>query len=631
MGWTWEETTPWKSGSSGDLSKLFKNEPVKNPGVLAVNAPSDRATLLAREVIQNSWDAAIELQRTDDNAPQFEIEFEYRDLAGDARRAALGAMDLPSLGERVRRLDRSDIGLRQTDCLDHLDEDPLPVIVISEKGTTGMYGPWENAASKMYLALISLGYTVKEEGAGGSYGYGKAGLISGSATRTVFAYTCFRERPDDPGVTRRLLGMTYWGQHDLDGKNYSGFARLGETTDEGIRPFENESADAYAERLGIPTRRSDHLSDLGTTFILIEPTVEPLDLVKAISRNWWPAIIDQDFIVTVRDAAGNIHHPRPRRDPILQTFIRAYEVATIPQDNPQPHERPSKLQSIRAGDREFTEPGMLGLIADPTGWSYADETTTAVDDDAVEHHSLIALMRGPKMVVEYFVAGNTPPYVRGAFVAGESVDDYLRRTEPKGHDAWKTTSAEGELESIGAEIARAILTRIRSQVGNFRRQLKPPKQPPENIQLPYFDEIMRKFISGAGRGRGAPVPDVRPLSIRLDQVLEPVDGTSVRLTGKAHVSLSEHFEGDESEVDVSLTYKFLEDGVARTAAELEIDPPEGFVPVDDTPGSFRGRLSREGGAAVFRFHSGPYSSDWSGRLIVSGDPVPSTPELELAE
>src|SRR5690606_40984327 len=56
-------------------------------------SPSDRATLLAREVIQNSWDAAIELQRTDDNAPQFEIEFEYRDLTGDARRAAMEAMD----------------------------------------------------------------------------------------------------------------------------------------------------------------------------------------------------------------------------------------------------------------------------------------------------------------------------------------------------------------------------------------------------------------------------------------------------------------------------------------------------------------------------------------------------------
>ena len=72
-----------------------------------------------------------------------------------------------------------------------------------------MYGPFEGAKSKMYLALISLGYTAKAEGSGGSDGYGKAGLIRGSATRTVVAYTAFRERKDDPGVTRRLLGMTY--------------------------------------------------------------------------------------------------------------------------------------------------------------------------------------------------------------------------------------------------------------------------------------------------------------------------------------------------------------------------------------------------------------------------------------
>lgn len=631
MGWTWEETTPWKSGSSGDLSKLFKNEPVKNPGVLAVNAPSDRATLLAREVIQNSWDAAIELQRTDDNAPQFEIEFEYRDLTGDARRAAMEAMDLQSLAQRVRLLDRSKIGLRQSDCLDRLDEEPLPVMVITEKGTTGMYGPWESAASKMYLALISLGYTAKDEGAGGSYGYGKAGLISGSATRTVFAYTCFRERPDDLGVTRRLLGMTYWGEHDLDGKNYSGFARLGETTTAGVRPFENERADAVAELLGIPTRRSDHPSDLGTTFLLLDPTVEPLDLVTAISRSWWPAVIDNDFIVTVRDASGHIHHPRPRRDPILQAFIRAYEVATFPQDNPQPHERSVRLQAIRAGGREFTKPGSLGLVADPTGWSYADETTTALDEHAVEHHSLVALMRGPKMVVEYYVAGNTPPYVRGAFVAGDSIDDLLRRTEPKGHDAWKTSGVEGELEELGAEIARKVLARIKNQVAEFRRQLKPPKQPPENIQLPYFDEVMRKFIAGTGRGRVAPVADTRPVSIRLDQSLEPTDGLLVRLRGRAHIALSEHFEGDESEVEVSLTYKFLEDGVARTAAELTIDPPDGFVPVGDTNGTFRGRLSREGGAAVFEFRSEPYSSDWTGRLFVTGEPVRPVAEAEPTE
>ena len=85
-----------------------------------------------------------------------------------------------------------------------------------------------------YLALVSLGYTVKAPGAGGSYGYGKAGLIGASSTRTVIAYTCFKEREDDLGVTRRLLGMTYWGQHDVGGRSFTGFARLGREDDDAV-------------------------------------------------------------------------------------------------------------------------------------------------------------------------------------------------------------------------------------------------------------------------------------------------------------------------------------------------------------------------------------------------------------
>ena len=105
---------------------------------------------------------------------------------------------------------------------------------------------------------------MKEEGSGGSYGYGKAGLIAGSAIRTVVAYTCFRERPDDPGVTRRLLGMTYWGQHEMGTDSFTGFARFGFYSDGWVRPFENDEADMVAKSLGIKLRDPGDLDDLGT-------------------------------------------------------------------------------------------------------------------------------------------------------------------------------------------------------------------------------------------------------------------------------------------------------------------------------------------------------------------------------
>ncbi len=83
--WYWEKTDPSHSGSSGDLSKLFKNENIKQPGVFSVGAPSADATVLAREVIQNSWDAAIEFREDSDDASPFEIRFSFGPAQADRK------------------------------------------------------------------------------------------------------------------------------------------------------------------------------------------------------------------------------------------------------------------------------------------------------------------------------------------------------------------------------------------------------------------------------------------------------------------------------------------------------------------------------------------------------------------
>ncbi len=337
--WVWEEIDTSRSGSSGDLGKIFKNEGPKEPGILAAGAPTADATLLAREVIQNSWDAARELESdlrpTKELAPEFEIEFEFRESYGDVKDDLVENLGLTELAARAGGLDNQQIGLGAENCLGLLSSDSaLPVLEIREHATTGMYGPFRGTASKMYLTLVSLGFTMKDAGAGGSYGYGKAGLIRGSGIRTVVAYTCFREREDDPGVTRRLLGMTYWGLHDIDDTSFTGFARFGDDLGEfGVVPHENEAADEIAEKLGLEPRDPGNLGDLGTTFLLIDPAVSADDLRVAVERNWWPAIVEGLFEAVIIDADGNETHPRPRKNDELKSFIRAFEVATVPQDN----------------------------------------------------------------------------------------------------------------------------------------------------------------------------------------------------------------------------------------------------------------------------------------------------------
>lgn len=476
-------------------------------------------------------------------------------------------------------------------------------MVIEESAASGMYGPWEGDRSKMYRALCTIGVTSGLEGRGGSYGYGKAGLIRGSATRTVVAYTCFRERGDDPGVTRRLLGMTYWGQHDFGGMGFTGFARFGKEKGGGeVVPFENEEADVQADRLGLKVRTPDMTADLGTTFLLIEPTVTAEDLVVAIERSWWPALEDRrlQFNSSVHTTTGEVLHPRPRRDPVLRTFIKAYEVATHPSDGGE-------------GNRyDHAGLGVIGLVSEPEGWSYAGQTEG--HEEGIDHCSLVALIRKPRMVVEYYQARTwaVPPYVRGVFVADPCINVELRETEPKDHNRWDYRSEDAN--NAARQTARRVYDRIRKKVRQYKNELKPPPRPPEELLLKWWDRLIRKLLEGLII---EPPPDSapRPFSIQPSYRLEVAGPEEVRMVGEARIAFSDHFEHTEALIEVYIRYMFLEDDRSGEKAELKVIPPPGFEGGD---GKFHGTLRRSE-HAMFTFRTQPYRADWSGRLITEAN------------
>ena len=127
--WYWEKTDPSRSVSSGDLSKRFKNEHVKQPGVFSTGAPSADATVLAREVIQNSWDAAIELRQDSDDAYPFEIRF--GSARAERKRHLIARLGLDELAERLDGSDGEQRGLHSPNCLEQLSEDGvLPYLLI---------------------------------------------------------------------------------------------------------------------------------------------------------------------------------------------------------------------------------------------------------------------------------------------------------------------------------------------------------------------------------------------------------------------------------------------------------------------------------------------------------------------
>jgi len=607
---------------------MFRHSSEGIPGAFALDAPSEIANGVAREVIQNSWDAARALKENMEGAPSFEMTFEFKKLVGQDKTDFVKAAELSGHQTRISSIKgtagKLGVGPRGEDCLDNLldPEVPLRILVIKEKGATGMYGSWENlkgGGSLMRRALFSTGVSHKFDG-GGSYGYGKAGLILSSDIRTIVAYTCFREEADDLQKTRRLLGVTYWGDHEIDDCSewYTGYGTLSAGAEENsVTPFVNEQADDMATAMGLPKRNPEEPTDLGTTLLAIAPCLDASDLKRAIERSWWPAIVEGSFLVDIIDEDEEKVSLRPKLDPILQPFIKAWDIA-------------KKTQTAKEGDW-FGEPpaskktkeaykcstiGQVALVTELDGWSYSE------NEEGVRHESMVALTRGPEMVVQYLANfRHRAPYIRGVYIADQSLDSVLRDAEPKEHNMWHAKANHNFTEKDG-EIVKSVLTSIRKGVIDHHGKLRPPPPSADNINLRHFNNAIRKLMSGLGKGTQEPVADTRPIAIRVgESTLSEHDPGLITVEGGATYSLSKHYQGESAEVSLSLEYHFLEDQTKRGKVPGRIKKaPDGFS--EDDTGAFKGTLSRDQ-TVDLDFISEPYNAAWTLRQTVNGKIQPT--------
>lgn len=527
--WRWERPNPNGVQVGGNLDALFRAKAPKAPGHLSINEPTDSSTLLAREAIQNSWDAALEL---DEKSPRMSLSFEFVALKGAKKKQVIKLLGLDDLKNRadVKKWESFKFPDPKK-AFNFLEKNqPLRILKVIETGTTGMYGPWtwepgfeENPGevtdnpSKMMLALLSLGIPVHMEGVtrGGAFGHGKAGLLSASGTKTVIAYSCFKENLTEPGVTRRLYGVNYWGPHQVGPKHFIGFGHFGDQISENITlPFENEAADQVAETLGISKRNGNDPSNWGTSFLLVEPILEAKDLNAAIERSWWPAqeehkkgfqiqTIDYDGTKINMDPLGN--------QPELAPYIRAYAIVKKAEkaelaDGIERFRRPPDDTFRRIG-RPYS-PGKLALVADPDGWSFPEP-------DETEPRSLVVLIRKPRMVTQYFDAGpGLQRQVRGTFLADDAYDAMLGETEPPMHDDWNERNPEKGLAGEPKDLAKKIKTYVKGQVSSFRNTLAPPRPPRDAYDLPEVRDLMKDlFVIGDGP---PPPPPKRPPLIHVE-------------------------------------------------------------------------------------------------------------------
>jgi hypothetical protein len=639
--WNFEEYNPNRANLSGKIASIVKNVTLKNPGVLGLGAigeerPSDEAGLLAREGIQNCWDNARDRAAANGGAPNCHLEFRFMELRNQEKEAFVQAAGLHELANRANRLNKIKQGFADPETYEKLDDPDHPLRVmqlIEVSGTTGMYGPWTGKKSRLNLAMLNVGFNRKREGGGGSYGYGKAALIRCSGVRVVAAYTAFNKNVTDgtpsfpDNADRRFIAVNYWEEHDLDELEFTGWARLGSGPD-GTGPFEDGEADDMASKFQIDLRdpaETSEIGGIGTTLVVVDPIVEPQNVLLAVERYWWPALVDKNWSleIAIVDYSGEELRPNPAMNPDLSPFVKAYEsMKAIKGGKGLDKKRHKYLSEYRLpGTGKKVQPGMISMDWDDTEGSW----TWPPDGDDTDHRSLIALCRGPRMVVSYLEIegkGIKPPYLRGVFINGDDeTNDLLTQTEAGMHLEWATDGNDPDVDVDAYQLAKKIITDIRSKVRAAKRDLIRPARTASRSHLPVLARLMDDFFGG-GKGtkkRTQHMPEHRTISIQFPEPGEP-EARGDEVCSVAAISfepMPEVAEEAPFQAQIEITYKIQEEGSGGSSWPCKVKVPRGFTErrVGETV-ILEGTLD---GKVVLHVESAAHNEGWTGQW----DPVAS--------
>lgn len=502
--WHWIELQKLGGASGGLAGKVFK-------GIDTLTA----SDLLAREVIQNSWDASRKLNSSRPKAKRipFKMEFRFIELSGQEKISFLKTAGLEEIHQESKSMKKSDSEVAEESFRAINSNSPLRILICSDYGAHGLYGSIEMGSdSILFRALYMFGDTGKadEDGTGGSYGFGKSAFIRGSGIQTVFAYSSFAALPKDK-ITRRLVGTTYWGSHrDSNGRDLEGRAIYGDpgAGEPGI-PFEDGQADDLAKKLFMELRTGDKEENLGTSLLLVHPQVEAEELIDSIEKWWWPALVDNEMEIVVHKADGKRLMPRPMNNSYVRPFLKAYELAVG---------RSKQSGVIQESLISNSWQEVEGINIGSAALRVASEEELANEESEGGHFPRIALLRSPKMIIEYKDFERRRVAVRGVFVASNDADGHLRNTEPAQHSHWDKKKSK-EIPALSTAIADAVYTKLSTGLRKFIEEVS-PTPPNERETLSVFSELMRGLLAGKKAGPKLP-PKASKMPLEINFIKQP--------------------------------------------------------------------------------------------------------------
>jgi len=612
------------------------------------DGPSVFAEIFSREYIQNSWDS-IQLKTehlNGQNQPMPKISFSFIELEGaEAKHFATNF----GLFDHVKRLQflakkfpdqLKDNRLGGT-LIEGGDLTKIKVLVANELVGDGMSGKWStNGAlditpSRLKLALVQSATGKSGTGTGGSWGQGKKAIAAASKSRVMGVYTCHPEADgDDPGVTRRFLGVTYWRQHNSSKLRHRGLGLIGDLAQvdseanrrwSTFEPFTNERADNFVSELELPgfePRDPNNVTDHGTSYFFVEPAFTPEDLVSAIERNWWPLLMSHRVEIEVTNYEGISLPIQPKTRKELQPFIKAYDVGTGVDATDAKTELTLEIKA------DEIRVGKLALVSDPRpeGWSFETPESGGNAD-------LVALVRND-MVIAYqhfplMRPGKPPPYVRGALVVerASAANEKLKMTEGHLHNSWKQDVASvGDKDA--ASLATKVLKQVNESVNSLRARIKPDMDV-RDVRLRPFQKIFKD--KGTTVGRSGPIigrkePVFRRFVIQgLSRSIVDYNKdnpTELRITSTAKIGVKPDDREESINATIDLGWAVREEaGHARDDSLLDISSigmPDGFTQHGNV---LTGTLSKT--PVEFTWSSLYFTDDWT---VVPDPQVRETPK-----
>ena len=366
---------------------------------------------LAREIIQNSYDAKIK-------GVNEKVRVEFKLVKMDKNR-------IPNLESIKESINASAKYFPETERLEKFRQvanekfecDTIDVLKISDYNTTGLVGIEKREKSAWYGLVKSSGNSTKSGVSGGSYGSGKHAAFVFSYFRTILYGTYVANE----GYA--FQGKSILCSHKIDGVVKSNIGYWGEITEDGCMPVRNQ------ELMDKFYRRNETGTDLYIIGAKLGKDWEE-NIIYSVIENFWKLIIEDKLEVSVISNAQEIRIDSKNIRGLSQ-IGKESNIKIDEDDNFNAYkfiELNDEVEEVRYGSICAENDVELKIAKLP---QYPEKK--------------ILKMRDTEMKINIFSPRKRPVNFIGILIAkGEELNKQLRESEPQTHDDWKADNIDDE-------------------------------------------------------------------------------------------------------------------------------------------------------------------------------------------